>query len=150
MSNNQSAVLFTNIFDQDFVGVWDKTEYPIPAGATMMLQEYLAKHFAKHLVNQCHPKILSMVEDSNGIPKDTERRKLYERIIKPTGIKAKNEAELGTKLMNAKMEDTEEEDKPVKKVVGKPAVKKVVTKDEEFEGLEDDNLKDGTTTEKTK
>ena len=50
--NNSKAVLFTNWTESDFRGQWAKVGYDIPSGESMHLPEYLANHFAKHLVDQ--------------------------------------------------------------------------------------------------
>ena len=45
-------VTFFNTTDSDFVGVWDKVEYPISAGEKMRMEDWKARHFAKHLFDQ--------------------------------------------------------------------------------------------------
>lgn len=44
-----SAIVFKNFTSEDFSHTWDKIQYDFPAGVSMMLPEYLAHHFAKHL-----------------------------------------------------------------------------------------------------
>jgi hypothetical protein len=45
-------VTFFNDTDLDFVGMWDKVEYPIAAGEKMRMEDWKARHFAKHLFDQ--------------------------------------------------------------------------------------------------
>ncbi len=46
------VVTFFNFTDMPFVGMWDKVEYPLAAGEKMKMEDWKAKHFAKHLVDQ--------------------------------------------------------------------------------------------------
>jgi len=45
-------VTFFNFTDTDFVGMWDKVEWLIPAGGKQRMEDWKARHFAKHLVDQ--------------------------------------------------------------------------------------------------
>lgn len=45
----QKAVKFLNWSNETFTHKWDGVEYTFEPGELIMLQEYLAKHFAKHL-----------------------------------------------------------------------------------------------------
>ena len=47
-----TAKRFTNFSNEDFIGIWNKEQFPFKAGETMLLQGYLADHFAKHLVDR--------------------------------------------------------------------------------------------------
>lgn len=46
------TALFTNFTDEDFVGYWDGKGKKIPAGKSLWMPDYLAKHFAKLLANK--------------------------------------------------------------------------------------------------
>lgn len=46
------AVNFYNFSNEDFSYTWDGEVFDFPAGERVMLQEYLARHFAKHLVDR--------------------------------------------------------------------------------------------------
>ena len=46
------AKRFTNFSDEDFSWKWNGVNYNFPAGETIMLQEYLVEHFAKHLIDR--------------------------------------------------------------------------------------------------
>jgi len=45
-------VTFFNDTDTDFVGMWDKVEWLIPAGGKQRMEDWKARHFAKHLFDQ--------------------------------------------------------------------------------------------------
>lgn len=47
-----STVLFTNFTQDDFIGYWDGKPTTVKSGKSIYLPDYLAKHFAKHLVNR--------------------------------------------------------------------------------------------------
>lgn len=163
--NKQIAVKFTNISDQLFIGMWDKTEYTINPGETLTVPLYLAKHFAKHLVNQISKKVLSMVEDENGIPKDKERRELYQKMISSPLFAATNDTEMRTKIMNDENagikrhnpetnENVNNDNKVATSYADKAVIEPVreevkpfAIKDEEFEGLEDEEIEEETNIE---
>src|SRR3990167_2661116 len=44
--------LFTNFTDQEFIGYWDGKAKKFTPGQSIWMPDYLAKHFAKHLVNK--------------------------------------------------------------------------------------------------
>jgi len=46
------AMLFTNWTDEDFTYTWDGVEYDFKAGQSIYLQDYLAMHFANHLIDR--------------------------------------------------------------------------------------------------
>ena len=46
------TILFTNWTDEDFIGYWDSISYPIKKGQSIYLEDWKAKHFAKHLVDR--------------------------------------------------------------------------------------------------
>lgn len=48
---NQTA-LFVNFTDQEFIGYWDGKGRKYPAGSSEYMPDYLARHYAKHLVNR--------------------------------------------------------------------------------------------------
>jgi len=47
-----SIVTFFNFTDQEFTGYWDKTPYHFAPGEKMRMEDWKAKHFAKHLADQ--------------------------------------------------------------------------------------------------
>lgn len=47
-----STALFTNFTDQEFTGYWDGKPRKFKPGESLYMPEYLAKHYAKHLVNR--------------------------------------------------------------------------------------------------
>lgn len=46
------TALFVNFTDQEFVGYWNGKGRKYPPGASEYMPDYLARHFAKHLVNR--------------------------------------------------------------------------------------------------
>ena len=46
------AIQFTNFSNETFTHAWDKQEYTFQPGQTIYLQDYLARHFAKHLIDR--------------------------------------------------------------------------------------------------
>lgn len=46
------TALFTNFTDQEFIGYWDGKGKRFAPGMSLFMPDYLAKHFAKHLVNR--------------------------------------------------------------------------------------------------
>ena len=114
------AVRFTNFSDEDFVGVWDKEEFLIPAGESIMLQEYLALHFAKHLID----RELNKQNKSTNLVQ--YRNPMIEKCIGKVFIEAESDLKLEQKMYNQPKEEKEE----------KPATKPEEPENE-FEGLQD-------------
>jgi hypothetical protein len=46
------SILFTNWSNEPFTHTWDKESFTFQPGQSIYLQDYLAKHFAKHLANR--------------------------------------------------------------------------------------------------
>lgn len=79
----ESAALFTNWTDEDFVGYWNGRAIEIKAGKSKYMQDYLARHFAKYLTNR---ELLRTDKNGNLIyphgdkctsPKDQDQVPLY-------------------------------------------------------------------------
>lgn len=49
---SSQALQFKNFTDTDFTHSFDSVPYTFKAGQTIYLEEFKAKHFAKHLVNR--------------------------------------------------------------------------------------------------
>lgn len=47
-----SAVIFKNFTNEDFVGHWDGVEYTFKAGQETYIELWKAMHFAKHLIDR--------------------------------------------------------------------------------------------------
>lgn len=43
------AIYFNNVSDEDFTHKWDGVPYTVKAGQSILLQDYIAIHLAKHL-----------------------------------------------------------------------------------------------------
>lgn len=61
---------FINFTDQGFVGYWNGKGRKYPAGASEYMPDYLAKHFAKHLVNR---ELLRTKSDGTLVHKDGDK-----------------------------------------------------------------------------
>ena len=151
--SNQTAVRFYNFSDEDFSHTWDSVIYTFKAGETIMLESYLAEHFAKHLVD----RELNKEDLITNLPHN--RIKFYNQcIIQSDHIEARNEVDLKMKMMNknekseeieAEIEKVEEPEEPVKKErtpeqiqaakdkMAKARAARGKKKEENFEGLED-------------
>ena|SRR3990170_5150641 len=118
-----AAVLFTNWTDEEFIHTWDGVPYTFPPKAQMYLQDHLAIHFSKHLTIREMNKL-----GESWIEKDNRFTSMMEKCISGNAsIKAENDEQLETKLLN----------ETVKKKAGRPKNEEV--KEEEiFEGLEDE------------
>lgn len=145
--NEVRAVLFTNFTNKEFVHTWDNVPYTFPAESTTYLPEYLANHFAKHLVDLVlaergqtadhpdRPELIARCLASN--PE-------FENAEEITGASAE---EISIKLMQmrasdikalAKKEGVEIDKHDDKKAVVDKIVKATATKgkdEESFEGL---------------
>lgn len=64
------TALFINFTDQEFTGWWDGKGKKFPPGASLYMPDYLAKHFAKHLVNR---ELLRTDNDGNLIHKNGDK-----------------------------------------------------------------------------
>lgn len=117
------AVRFTNFSDEDFVGVWDREEFLIPAGESIMLQEYLAKHFAKHLID----RELNKQNKSTNLVQ--YRNPMIEKCIGKVFIEAESDLKLEQKMFNQPKKNEE-------------VVKKPVELEEEFEGLDTNEIEE--------
>lgn len=47
-----TSVMFTNWTSEDFTWTWNSVPYTFKKGQPIYLEDYLAKHFAKHLVDR--------------------------------------------------------------------------------------------------
>lgn len=133
-----TAKRFTNFSDELFVGIWDKVDYPIEAGETVLIQDFLAEHFAKHLIDRELTK--------QDIPTGSEirRRELYAKCVGVTTIKAEDPTKLRSEILNENKEVAKVEvNQVIKKVDGE--VKGANKPDEEVEEnqAKQDNIKTG-------
>lgn len=95
------AVLFTNWTTEDFTHTWDSVPYTFPAGQSMMLQDSLAQHFAKHLATrELNKRSLSLM---NGGPERLE----FEAKCLSGGIVAQSATKLESEILNYSVPQTE-------------------------------------------
>ena len=64
------TALFTNFTDQEFTGYWDGKGKKFAPGQSLYMPDYLADHFAKHLVNR---ELLRTSADGTLIHKDGDK-----------------------------------------------------------------------------
>lgn len=64
------TALFVNFTDQEFTGYWNGKGRMYPAGTSEAMPDYLAKHFAKHLVNR---ELLRTKPDGQLVYKDGDK-----------------------------------------------------------------------------
>ena len=129
------AILFTNWTAEDFSWSWDSVRYDFPTGQSMMLQEHLAHHFARHLA----------IRELNRNNKPTDKGNI--NILKAkcftdgSEIVAENATKLATKVINFDgMKKAELEEVAKEKGIEVKGKKKAdIQADlEEFEGLKDE------------
>ena len=63
-------VKFVNFTDEPFTGKWDSRSKTVAPGQTLYMADYLAYHFAKHLVNRELTKLGLYAETSPKKPED--------------------------------------------------------------------------------
>ncbi len=105
------AVRFTNFSNEDFTGKWDGQDWPIAKGETVLIQSFLAEHFAKHLIDREMTKV--------GISTGNEeaREKYMNKCVGNIVLEAESAVKLETKMLNEQPIETKEEDmKPVVEV----------------------------------
>lgn len=61
---------FTNFTNEEFVGYWDGRSKKFAPGQSLYMPDYLAKHFAKHLVNK---ELLKTDGSGNLVYKDGDK-----------------------------------------------------------------------------
>lgn len=122
----EKSIYFYNFSDEDFVGVWNKEEMKIEAGESIHLPEYLAKHFAKHLVDRELIKSGKQVID--GTRQEVEAKCFAEVFESETSMKEEVER------LNRIKKATKKTTKKVAKKATKKATKKVVKEEDKFEG----------------
>jgi acyl CoA:acetate/3-ketoacid CoA transferase alpha subunit len=104
-----TAKKFTNFTDKDFTHSFDGVPYTFKAGETIMLEDFKADHFAKHLVDQ-QMNDLRMVT-SNVV----ERTKLLARCFQDQDVPVVSLPVEDKKVKKPKKVEKEFEDLKVKK-----------------------------------
>jgi len=129
-----TAKRFTNFSNETFIGVWNKEQFPFKAGETMLLQGYLADHFAKHLIDRELGKL--------GIPVDRkdERERMLALAMGEVVIEATSPEKLEAEMLNEDEDKNErgasnpEESMLIEKKEKRTWKKKKSKDEEEFEG----------------
>ncbi len=141
-----AVVKFVNFSDEDFTHTWNNIPYTFKAGGVKFMEQGLAKHFAKHLINR---ELLKRGRDNDTSPKKPEENpfymELYNKCVTPVATngetdQTKIEQEAIDRDMKAKLgmdEPSDEDEKteapvaPAKK--GKKPLK--AKKEAEFEEI---------------
>lgn len=87
-----AMMYFYNYSDKPFTATWDKVPYTVPPKERMMLQDFLAKHIAKHFVDQM------MMEDQK--PTNHFSRKDYLEKCLFTGMEVEDAVKAEVVAMN--------------------------------------------------
>lgn len=98
LAPNMKTALFTNFTSEEFTGYWDGKGKKFAPGKSVWMPDYLAKHFAKHLVNR---ELLRT--DANG-------NLIYKNGDKFTSPKKPEEVPLFMELFRKAYQEDESED----------------------------------------
>lgn len=102
----EQAILFTNYSNEDFSHTWDKVKYNFPAKQSIMLQESLARHFARHL----------SIRELNKKDKNTgggALQKEMQNALSSAMLEAEDETKLQQKIINANVDAKAEKEKVI-------------------------------------
>lgn len=109
------TAIFTNFTDEDFIGYWDGKGKRIPAHQSLMMPDYLAEHFAKHLANRellrtnDKKELLIKNGDKYTSPKKPnevpEFMKLFNKAYKPSDDEDMSDEEVEINIANAGKEN---------------------------------------------
>ena len=89
------SVIFTNWTDQSFTWTWANVPYTFHVGQSVYIEDYLANHFAKHLVDR---ELFKQKKQTN----DQTRDELLKKCIQDNStIEAASPEKLAMDTMNA-------------------------------------------------
>lgn len=89
------AVKFTNWTKEDFSHKWDSDEYHFKAGETVILQDYLAHHFANHLAQR-------EINRRNLLMSDLKYREFCDKCFSEAPVSADTSEKLEMEIENIK------------------------------------------------
>lgn len=131
----KKALRFKNFSNEDFTGIWDKKEYKFKPGESLILPDYLAIHFAKHLVDR------ELTKQDKPINSQNARDEMASKCLTDIGVSGNDDVELEVAMLNADDKPEEEdkkEDKPkqnkTKQDKPKDDKQKNEVKEDEFKG----------------
>lgn len=92
-----TAIVFKNFSKEEFRWKWDGAEYVFPAGVSMMMEDWKAQFFAKHLVDR---EMQRLDKDAMWL-QDPRRNELLAQAL-PSGesLKTENDSQLETAILN--------------------------------------------------
>lgn len=96
------SVVFQNWTNEDFSWTWAGDQYDFPAGSKIMLQDYLAMHFAKHLATR---EMFKAGHELNTY-KHPEFQKMVDKCLctEAVVVEAKTEAKVAVEIAKANAE----------------------------------------------
>jgi len=132
MSEEVKQALFYNFTDKPFTGYWDGKPRTFKAGAKMYMEEWRARHYAKHLTNQV---LLEKGKENATSPKFPNQVPEFMEIFNKACIIEEDQPENQDEsdLIN-KQHEVKEEPTLVDKE--EPQIIDVPDDDDEFEGLD--------------
>lgn len=140
------SILFTNWTDRVFTHTWDREEFTFQPGQSIYLQDYLAKHFAKHLANRELIRKGKVGDTDYTLYAGSEESLIYKEfrdkaLSQPVSAESNIKAEVDVLNRNAESEDKKFcefcDSKGVKHKKNCPTLNKPV--EEEFEGLKENS-----------
>lgn len=90
MTNENSQALFFNFTDKPFIGYWDGKAKTFKPGAKQYMEEWRARHYAKHLTNKV---LLEQGKENSTSPKFPEQVPDFMNIFNKACIIEKNQDE---------------------------------------------------------
>lgn len=123
----QKAITFCNFTDKPFSHTWDSVPYNFLPGQKFMMEDWKARHFAKHLAN------FVLNEQGKSVADPSHKDLMKKAMPDEDEVIAVSASEMTTKLLNYKQDETAPEVKKDKG--GRPRKSAVKPMDEEtFEG----------------
>lgn len=135
-TNNEA--LFFNFTNKPFTGYWDGKARTFKAGAKMYMEEWRARHYAKHLTNQV---LLELGKENATSPKFPNQVPEFMEIFNKAFIKEEDQMEENidaSDLINKQHQAQKAEVEPTIVDKEEPQVIAVPEEDEEeFEGMKE-------------
>lgn len=135
-TNNEA--LFFNFTNKPFTGYWDGKARTFKAGAKMYMEEWRARHYAKHLTNQV---LLELGKENATSPKFPNQVPEFMEIFNKAFIKEEDQMEENidaSDLINKQHQAKKAEVEPTIVDKEEPQVIAVPEEDEEeFEGMKE-------------
>lgn len=125
--NNMNAKYFKNSSQEQFIGVWNKKKTIIEPGEKVLLEGYLADHFAKHFVDR---ELTKNASKTNAI---NDRKKILAECLQDAGINYRDEDDFKIKIGKIDGEKDNEISKLKKELKNVKSKSKDKTPEDDFE-----------------